>query len=305
MLAHMNLKGNVAALKKEAEGYKKDIKDIEKGIPEAYKKEVAEATGEDAAKKEAALASLKTKAEDTAKALTDAKDDAAKKAAEPAAKEAATAAQGAFKINRLAGLVSKIEDKKKAESDPPAGDIEKLEAKIKQYEDDKKGSTTQLFIQIKASVFSAVVAFVLSLGLALLTQIITLGNFRTSDEKEVEGLDSTEHGEVGFDFGGLDALPISVGSEPKPAKAPPGGKKRFEVIVEGIENGGLIQAWSELCQPKEGPLDPDFKAVYPYVTTVQGNRFRLRGGDPKTLAANIQRLFTKKLGKPIKVRVEE
>ena len=52
-------------------------------------------------------------------------------------------------------------------------------------------------------------------------------------------------------------------------------------------------------------FDPDFKAVYPYVTTVQGNRFRLRGGDPKGLSTHIQKLFTKKLGKPVKVRVEE
>jgi hypothetical protein len=140
--------------------------------------------------------------------------------------------------------------------------------------------------------------------LAFLVQLITLGNFRTSIANESEGLDQTEHGETGFDFGGIDTLPMGKSTEPKAAKVPPGGK-RFEVIVEGVENGGLLQAWSELCQPTEGPGDPDFKAVYPYVTTVQGNRFRLRGGDPKTLSASVQKLFQKKLGKPVKVRVEE
>ena len=159
-------------------------------------------------------------------------------------------------------------------------------------------------IQVKASVISAVFAFVLSLILAILVQLMTLGNFTTSKEDENDGLDRTEHGEVGFDFGGIDAIPVGVSTTPKSAKVPPGGK-RFEVVVDGIENGGLMHAWSDLCQPKEGPLDPDFKIVYPYVTTVQGNRFRLRSGDPKIISASIQRLFQKKLGKPLKVRVEE
>jgi len=60
-----------------------------------------------------------------------------------------------------------------------------------------------------------------------------------------------------------------------------------------------------VVQPSEQPIDPDFKVIYPYVTTVSGNRFRLRGGDPAKLSASIQKLFSKKLGKPLKARVEE
>jgi len=41
------------------------------------------------------------------------------------------------------------------------------------------------------------------------------------------------------------------------------------------------------------------------VTTVQGNRFRFRGGDPAKLSAHIQKLFAKKLSAQVKVRVEE
>jgi hypothetical protein len=164
---------------------------------------------------------------------------------------------------------------------------------------------TQPLIQLKAASVSAGLAFVLSLAIAVVVQIISLGNFRTSTADENEGLDQTEHGETGFDFGGLDIFPTAHSKEPKAAKVPPGGK-RFAVVVEGIENGGLMTAWSQLCQPKEdGPIDADFKAVYPYVTTVQGNRFRLRGGEPKKLATHIQNLFTRKLGKPVKVRTEE
>ena len=36
--------------------------------------------------------------------------------------------------------------------------------------------------------------------------------------------------------------------------------------------------------------------MYPYVTTVQGNRFRFRGGDPSVMSGNLQRLFERRLG---------
>src|SRR4030095_812885 len=102
------------------------------------------------------------------------------------------------------------------------------------YKKDGKGPMTQVVIQFKAAIISAVFAFVVSLILALLVQVITLGNFRTSVPDENEGLDQTEHGDTGFDFGWLDTFPTASSKEPKAAKVPPGGK-RFEVVVEGIE----------------------------------------------------------------------
>ena len=189
-------------------------------------------------------------------------------------------------------------------------EVSDLKAKVKTYADEKTSRTTmtQPLIQFKAALFSTVFALIISLVLALLTHILTGGNFTTSEEEESLGLDQTEHGEVGFDFGlAGESISISASTEPRAAKVPP-GSKRFEIVVEGIENGGLIHAWNELCQPaQEGkPLDPDFKAIYPFVTTVQGNRFRFRGGDSKNLAAHVQRLFMKKLGKrDLKVRIEE
>src|SRR5262249_42271634 len=210
----------------------------------------------------------------------------------------------AKKIDRRKTRIEAIEKKKdSSKPDDKGGEIEKYSDTIASYKKDDKGPMTQPIIQLKAASFSAVFAFVVSLVVAILVQLITWGNYRTSDPDESEGLDQTEHGEVGFDFGGIETLPTS-GKEPKPAKVPPGGK-RFDVVVDGVETGALLTAWSQLCQPTDAPPDPDFKAVYPYVTTVQGNRFRLRGGDPKTLSANIQKLFQKKLGKPLKVHVEE
>lgn len=185
-------------------------------------------------------------------------------------------------------------------------ELEQVNDKLKEYEEKKRGPLTQFWIQVKASLFSVLFAGILSVGLVALVHVVTGKNFTTSLEHEQEGLDRTEHGEVGFDLGlALDSVPTGVRTEPKAAKVPPGGK-RFEIVVEGVENGNLIHAWSELCQPSDNPPSAEFKSIYPYVTTVQGNRFRLRGGDPKTLSVNIQKLFSEKLNQPnLKVRIEE
>ena len=243
---------------------------------------------------------LKQKSDEAAAKVETAKDtekaDLEKKAAAAKAEHEAVAKKVERRAARIKEIGSVSED---------GSAIKKVQDKIDGMQKDGKGAFTQVGIQLTAAAVSAVFAFLVSLVLALLVQVVTLGNFRTSVPDENEGLDQTEHGETGFDFGGLDTFPTASSKEPKAAKVPPGGK-RFEVVVEGIENGGLLTAWSQLCQPKEdGKVDPDFKAVYPFVTTVQGNRFRLRGGDPKGLSTHIQKLFTKKLGKPVKVRIEE
>jgi len=283
LIAHKWLPKQIDAMKKEVPDLKKEIEAIEKTEPDLKKK------------MDVAAAAVEKGKSDKEKEELQKKADSAKADYEAIAK----------KVERRKTRIGDIEKAKDPKDEKDKGGlIVQLEDKIEGYKKAEKGPMSQVIIQIKASLFSAVFAFVLSLALALLVQVITVGNFRSSVADENEGLDYTEHGEVGFDFGGLDTMPLSKSSEPKSAKVPPGGK-RFEVIVEGIENGGLIQAWSKLCQPSDGPVDPDFKAVYPFVTTVQGNRFRFRGGDPKTLSASIQKLFQTKLGKPIKVRVEE
>ena len=275
--AHKGLEKQIPALTAEAADLKKQI-DAIKATEPALKK-----ASDDAA------AGVETAQGEKAKEEAQKKADAAKAEHEEVAK----------KVERREARIKAI-----GSTSEDGSEIKKVQDKIDGYKKDGKGAFTQISIQLKAAVISAVLAFVVSLVLALVVQVATLGNFRTSDSDESEGLDQTEHGETGFDFGGVDTFPTVSSKEPKAAKVPPGGK-RFEVVVEGIENGGLLTAWSQLCQPKEGPIDPDFKAVYPYVTTVQGNRFRLRGGDPKGLSNSIQKLFTKKLGKPVKVRVEE
>ena len=157
----------------------------------------------------------------------------------------------------------------------------------------------QLLPQISAAAISAGLAFVG--GLVLTFLLDALFGFATSPEAEVEGLDRSEHGETGFDFGAaMEAAALSA--EPRPAMIPPTGR-RFDVIVEGLKDTGeLIRTWSDFCQP--GARPPEFKAIYPFVTTVRGNRFTFRGGDQETMRTNLEKLLQPRLTTPVKARVE-
>ena len=164
------------------------------------------------------------------------------------------------------------------------------------------GKFDQIVIQLVAALASAVLAFTISL---ILVKVIDIAiGFLAEDNEEIDGLDRTEHGETGFDFGyGYEVAPIGAPMEPRAALVPPIGSGRFKVVVDGINNGELMKAWSEMCLPNPDPM-PEFKAIYPNVTTVQGNRFQFRGGDQEAMKQSIQKLFEKALKRPLKVKVE-
>ena len=163
----------------------------------------------------------------------------------------------------------------------------------------------QIKWQLIAACTSAVYAFVVT-GVLVLLIDKTIG-FTVKKEEEAEGLDIAVHGEVGFDFGG-GALEETPGAllEPKAATAPPNGplSKRFTVVVEGANVDQLVKVWGDLCKPGAAPPDPSFKAVYPYFTTMSGNKFRFRGGDPVLLRGELQKLLTGILNTPVKTHVE-
>jgi ammonium transporter len=164
-----------------------------------------------------------------------------------------------------------------------------------------EGSTAQVVIQLIAAGSAVVYTFVVTLVLVKVIDLL-LG-FTTDARSETEGLDRTEHGEVGFDFG--PEVATVAGAEPRPATFPPDGGRRFSIVIEGVNNGDLMHTWSALCQPGAAPPSPDFKAVYPNVTTVQGNRFRFRGGDPENMKASLERLLRNQMsGAAPKARVE-
>jgi Amt family ammonium transporter len=166
------------------------------------------------------------------------------------------------------------------------------------------GGVERVGVQLVAAVMAAVWAFALSYG--LIKGLDVLMGFTSESKAEGEGLDRTEHGEVGFDLGlALEAAPEKPLPAPRPATVPPNGKRHFTVIVEGAKPQELMHAWSEMCQAGVQPTS-EFRDVYPYVTTVQGNRFHFRGGDPGKLRHSMQKLFQDRLdGTAIATHVED
>ena len=109
------------------------------------------------------------------------------------------------------------------------------------------GQWGQVVIQFFAASVSAVYAFALTLG--LVKGIDVLFGFTLDAKAENEGVDRSEHGEVGFDLGlALEAAPEQPGREPRSATIPPNGKRHFTVVVQGPESRQLMKAWSQLCQ---------------------------------------------------------
>jgi ammonium transporter len=163
------------------------------------------------------------------------------------------------------------------------------------------GALKQLVLQFIAAAASAVGAFVLSIILVKLVDGV-LG-FVADQGEEIEGLDRIEHGETGFDLSlAIEEAP-QVSVEPRPALLPPNGQKRFHVVLDGVPQAELLKAWSQMCQPNHD-CPPEFKMVYPYMTTVQGNRFLFRGGDQTQIRDNLQKLFQNKLSAQVRAKVE-
>jgi ammonia channel protein AmtB len=279
VLKHDNSK-LITTAKKSTDDANKAAEDKEKEL------KVEELTAEVTAAQEKfdkAPAEKKTEAEEALKAATDklkTATDAVKPLKDIAEDKAATQKALESELKTLQEIVDKQDD---TENGGKA----------------KKSSISQVFIQMKAAVFSAVFAFLLSLGLVFLTQAITLGNFKTDEKSEADGLDRTEHGEVGFDFSAATESVTVVSAEPRPASVPR-GNGRFEIQLNGADAKELMKVWSDLCQPKpEGTPDADFLAVYPHVTTIRGTTFRCRGGDPAEIAKRLESLFTRHTGKNI------
>jgi Amt family ammonium transporter len=168
-----------------------------------------------------------------------------------------------------------------------------------------QGLGAQVLVQFITCMVAVVFAFVVTYVLVL--AIDRTWGFCLDDRGENEGLDRSQHGEVGFDLGPtLDLVRERSPQEPRHADVPPNGYKRFHVVVEGIKPQELKDIWSDLCQAGPKPVKPEFKAIYPFVTTVQGNRFTFRGGDPNAMRDNLTRLFELMLrGQPVRGRIEQ
>jgi Amt family ammonium transporter len=189
---------------------------------------------------------------------------------------------GGFLGALLTGLLANIGFWQAASGFPGSAELGKL-----------PDSSAQFLAQLLAAAVAAGYAFVVTLVLVKAIDL-TLG-FTTHEKAENEGLDRTEHGEVGFDLGpALQEIPAAA-PDPRPASVPPDGKRHFDVVVEGPAPADLIHVWSELCQAGSTP-PPEFRNIYSHMTTVQGNRFHFRGGEPNAMRDALQRLFQDRLG---------
>jgi Amt family ammonium transporter len=166
------------------------------------------------------------------------------------------------------------------------------------------GRFSQVGIQLAAAVAAGAYSFLATLLLVVVIDRV-LG-FCLAEREENEGLDRIAHGEVGFDLGlALESVPEKLPHEPRPADEPPDRRKRFTLAVEGADERDLIHVWSGLCQAGAEPPPAEFRAVYPYVTTVRGNRFRFRGGEPDAMRGNLEQLLRQRLkDRPLRVQLE-
>jgi hypothetical protein len=158
------------------------------------------------------------------------------------------------------------------------------------------GEPRQLLSQVVMAI-ACVGWGVIAGGIAFLLVGRFFGPNRAPRESEISGLDIPELGVPAYREL-LSSVPsgAAVVHEPRPAASPiPAGGQRFSVVIEGVDSNTLIGAWSGLCQVGSGPPSAEFKEVYPFLTTVTGNRFRFSGGDPARMKENLSRLYERVL----------
>jgi Amt family ammonium transporter len=154
------------------------------------------------------------------------------------------------------------------------------------------GGVDQLITQLIGVGATALYVIALSAVAWIIIKVVV--GMRVSAEEEIEGLDIGEHGNEAYFGFVMTREGLTGGADPQPAIAPPGGN-RFTVVVDGVNNGELLHAWSDMCQPGGAPDPKTFKEVYANMTTVQGNRFQFRGGDPEAMKAGLAKLLQGKV----------
>ena len=53
----------------------------------------------------------------------------------------------------------------------------------------------------------------------------------------------------------------------------------------------MTSRWRALCQNGKTPHPPEFKSVYAQISTIRGNRFRFRGGNPVEAQRQLEALL--------------
>jgi hypothetical protein len=125
---------------------------------------------------------------------------------------------------------------------------------------------------------------------ALLVIVNSVTRVRADQQEEIVGIDLSQHSERAYVLGTGDSLAFV--REPRAASAPPPVPgTRFTVALEGIDVDAMMDRWRALCQNGTTQHPPAFKTLYAQVSTVRGNRFQFRGGDPKQAKRDLEQLF--------------
>ncbi|MBI4580015.1 MAG: ammonium transporter, partial [Planctomycetes bacterium] len=139
--------------------------------------------------------------------------------------------------------------------------------------------------------------------LVLLVIINAITRVRADQQEEIVGMDLSQHSERAYMLGASDS--VALVREPRPAMAPPKAPgKRFTLVLTGIETDAMLTRWRALCQNGSTPHPPDFKTIYSQVSTVRGNKFRFRGGDPQQMRKGLEELF-KPVAAGVNAKVED
>ncbi len=158
------------------------------------------------------------------------------------------------------------------------------------------GGSQQLIKQLVG--IGAVAAYTFPLSIVAWAILKYTIGIRVDEKDEIAGLDISEMGMEAYSgFQVTDSHEHTSTAEPRAALTPP-SDARFSIEVAGIVNGELMKVWSELCKPGKD-IHPAFKAVYPFMTTVRGNRFNFRGGDSATIKVKLEELLKDRLKIPV------
>jgi Amt family ammonium transporter len=163
------------------------------------------------------------------------------------------------------------------------------------------GGTGQLLRQTVAVVVTYIFCGVGTFILLVIVNAIT--RVRADQQEEIIGLDLSQHSERAYVLSPGENLALA--HEPKPATVPPARPgKRYTLVLNGIDADVMSTRWRTLCQNGSTEHPPEFAAIYGQVSTVRGNRFNFRGGDPRHMKKSLEDVF-KPVAKEVSASIEE
>ncbi|MCO4762099.1 MAG: ammonium transporter [Myxococcales bacterium] len=146
------------------------------------------------------------------------------------------------------------------------------------------GNLTQVGIQILGVVATAAFAVPVT---AILVRALSFGDgFVVAPQQEEQGLDVALHGEQAYDL--VADVVTAIQARPRHAAQPPVVVTHL-LTVEGLTGSEVATRWQELCTSSTPP--GDFTALYRSVARLQGNTFRIVGGDVEYASKHLSALY--------------